>query len=125
MNRARTFGPDLASGKFTLDRLNVAGPLTGALIAVRVAFMLGAAGGGSAGSGAVQADPFTPGAAISGPVRRAFRGCLIGLRSARAGIRRRSGRSPLIWAASAGAPPPARGRLTRTSSRVTPVGGNE
>jgi aquaporin Z len=73
MNRARTFGPDLASGKFTLCRINDAGPLTGAPIAVGVAFVLGGAGGGSAGSGAARADLFIPGAAISAPARRAFR----------------------------------------------------
>ena len=49
MNPARTFGPDLASGSFTDGSVYMAALLTGALIAVGVAFVLGGAGDGSAG----------------------------------------------------------------------------
>jgi aquaporin Z len=59
MNPARTFGPDLASGKFTDYWVYVAGPLTGALIAVGLAYVLRGAGGGKAGSAAAQGDLFT------------------------------------------------------------------
>ena len=59
MNPARTFGPDLAAGKFTDYWVYVAGPLTGAAIAVGIAFVLRGAGGGRAGSAAAQGDLFT------------------------------------------------------------------
>ena len=59
MNPARTFGPDLASGKFTDYWVYVAGPLTGAVVAVGLAFVLRGRGGGRAGSGAAQGELFT------------------------------------------------------------------
>jgi aquaporin Z len=59
MNPARTFGPDLVSGTFTDYWVYIAGPLTGALLAVCIAYVLRGAGGGGAGSGAAQGDLFT------------------------------------------------------------------
>jgi aquaporin Z len=55
MNPARSFGPDLASGRFTSYWVYIAGPLAGALIAVGAAMVLRGRGGGvigrAAGSG--------------------------------------------------------------------------
>jgi aquaporin Z len=59
MNPARTFGPDLIGGKFTDYWVYVAGPLTGAVIAVGLAYVLRGAGGGRSGSAAAQGDLFT------------------------------------------------------------------
>jgi aquaporin Z len=59
MNPARTFGPDLAAGKFTDYWVYVAGPLTGAVIAVGLAYVLRGAGGGRSGSAAAQGELFT------------------------------------------------------------------
>jgi aquaporin Z len=59
MNPARTFGPDLVSGTFSDYWVYVAGPLTGALVAVAFAYALRGPGGGSAGSGAAQGGLFT------------------------------------------------------------------
>ena len=59
MNPARTFGPDLIGRDFTSYWVYVAGPLTGAVIAVAFAFVLRGAGGGRAGSAAAQGDLFT------------------------------------------------------------------
>lgn len=54
MNPARTFGPDLASLDFSAYWVYVAGPLTGAVGAVIVAFVLRGYGGGRIGSEAAQ-----------------------------------------------------------------------
>jgi aquaporin Z len=59
MNPARTFGPDLIGRDFTGYWVYVAGPLTGAAIAVAIAYVLRGAGGGHAGSAAAQGDLFT------------------------------------------------------------------
>jgi aquaporin Z len=59
MNPARTFGPDLVGGKFTGYWVYIAGPLTGALIAVGLAYVLRGAGGGRAAAMAAQGDLFT------------------------------------------------------------------
>ena len=54
MNPARTFGPDLVGRDFSDYWVYVAGPLTGAVIAVGIAYVLRGPGGGLAGSGAAQ-----------------------------------------------------------------------
>lgn len=59
MNPARTFGPDLASGNFSDYWVYVAGPITGAVVAVGIAFVLRGLGGGKSGSGAAQGALFT------------------------------------------------------------------
>ena len=59
MNPARTFGPDLVGRDFTDYWVYVAGPLTGAAIAVGFAYVLRGAGGGKSGSGAAQGDLYT------------------------------------------------------------------
>jgi aquaporin Z len=59
MNPARTFGPDLVSGTFSDYWVYVAGPLTGALVAVGIAYVLRGTGGGRSGSAAAQGDLFT------------------------------------------------------------------
>jgi aquaporin Z len=56
MNPARTFGPDLVGRDFSDYWVYVAGPLTGAVIAVGFAYVLRGAGGGKSGSGAAQGD---------------------------------------------------------------------
>ena len=59
MNPARTFGPDLVGRDFTNYWVYIAGPLTGAVLAVGIAYVLRGAGGGRAGSAAAQGDLFT------------------------------------------------------------------
>jgi aquaporin Z len=59
MNPARTFGPDLVGADFSHYWIYVAGPVTGAVLAVLVAFVLRGPGGGKSGSGAAQGDLFT------------------------------------------------------------------
>ncbi len=59
MNPARTFGPDLVARDFGQYWVYVAGPLTGAVIAVGFAYVLRGAGGGKSGSGAAQGALFT------------------------------------------------------------------
>ncbi|QWZ10072.1 aquaporin [Nocardioides panacis] len=54
MNPARTFGPDLIGADFSDFWVYIAGPLTGAVIAVGVAFVLRGYGGGRSGSAAAQ-----------------------------------------------------------------------
>jgi len=59
MNPARTFGPDLVGRDFTQYWVYVAGPLTGAVIAVGFAYVLRGSGGGKSGSAAAQGDLYT------------------------------------------------------------------
>jgi aquaporin Z len=59
MNPARTFGPDLIGRDFGQYWVYVAGPITGAVIAVGFAYVLRGAGGGKAGSAAAQGDLYT------------------------------------------------------------------
>jgi aquaporin Z len=59
MNPARTFGPDLVGGDFSCFWIYVAGPLTGAVLAVAIAFVLRGPGGGRSGSAAAQGGLFT------------------------------------------------------------------
>ena len=54
MNPARTFGPDLVGKDFSDYWVYVAGPLTGAVLAVGAAWVLRGAGGGRSGSAAAQ-----------------------------------------------------------------------
>jgi aquaporin Z len=54
MNPARTFGPDLVGKDFSDYWVYVAGPLTGAVLAVGMAWVLRGRGGGQAGSGSAQ-----------------------------------------------------------------------
>ena len=56
MNPARTFGPDLVGRDFGDYWVYVAGPLTGAAIAVGFAYVLRGSGGGKSGSAAAQGD---------------------------------------------------------------------
>ncbi|HEX4526975.1 MAG TPA: aquaporin [Gaiellaceae bacterium] len=56
MNPARTFGPDLVGRNFGSYWVYVAGPITGAIVAVGFAYVLRGAGGGRAGSAAAQGD---------------------------------------------------------------------
>jgi aquaporin Z len=66
MNPARTFGADLIAADFGAYWVYIAGPLTGAVVAVGIAFVLRGPGGGRAGSGAAQGALFTE-AARPGP----------------------------------------------------------
>jgi aquaporin Z len=59
MNPARTFGPDLVGRDWTSYWVYVAGPLSGAALAVAFAFVLRGRGGGQAESGAAQGGLFT------------------------------------------------------------------
>jgi aquaporin Z len=59
MNPARTFGPDLVGRDFSDYWVYVVGPLTGAVLAVGLAFVLRGAGGGRAGSAAAQGELYT------------------------------------------------------------------
>ena len=52
-------GPDLAGGNFSDYWVYAAGPLTGAVVAVGIAFVLRGPGGGESGSGAAQGGLFT------------------------------------------------------------------
>ena len=67
MNPARTFAPDLVGGKFTDYWAYIAGPIAGAVLAVRVAFVVRGPGGGLSGSGAAQGGLFTE---VAKPDRR-------------------------------------------------------
>jgi aquaporin Z len=59
MNPARTFGPDLVGLNFSDYWVYLLGPLTGAVIAVGIAYVLRGAGGGRSGSAAAQGELFT------------------------------------------------------------------
>lgn len=59
MNPARSFGPDLVSAHFAHYWVYVAGPLTGALLAVAVAFLLRGGGGGPTSSRIAQGGALT------------------------------------------------------------------
>ena len=59
MNPARTFGPGAVGADLSSYWVYVAGPLTGAALAVAVAFVLRGRGGGRSGSAAAQGDLFT------------------------------------------------------------------
>ena len=59
MNPARTFGPDLVGLNFSDYWVYILGPLTGAVIAVGIAYVLRGLGGGRSGSAAAQGALFT------------------------------------------------------------------
>jgi aquaporin Z len=59
MNPARTFGPGAVGAELTSYWVYVTGPLTGAALAVGVAFVLRGRGGGRSGSAAAQGALFT------------------------------------------------------------------
>jgi aquaporin Z len=59
MNPARTFGPDLIGADFSHYWVYIAGPISGAVVAVAIAFVLRGPGGGKAGSGAAQGELHT------------------------------------------------------------------
>lgn len=59
MNPARTFGPDLVSGRWDAYWVYIVGPVAGAVIAVGAAFVLRGRGGGLAGSAAAQGGLMT------------------------------------------------------------------
>ena len=59
MNPARTFGPDLVGLNFSDYWVYILGPLTGAVIAVGIAYVLRGRGGGRSGSAAAQGELFT------------------------------------------------------------------
>jgi aquaporin Z len=59
MNPARTFGPDLVGRDFTSYWVYVAGPITGAIVAVAAAYVLRGAGGGRSGSAAAEGELHT------------------------------------------------------------------
>jgi aquaporin Z len=59
MNPARTFGPDLVGLNFSDYWIYILGPLTGAVIAVGIGYVLRGPGGGRSGSAAAQGTLFT------------------------------------------------------------------
>jgi aquaporin Z len=59
MNPARTFGPDLVGLNFSDYWVYILGPLTGAVIAVGIAYVLRGRGGGRSGSAAAQGALYT------------------------------------------------------------------
>jgi aquaporin Z len=59
MNPARTFGPDLVGLNFSDYWVYILGPLTGAVIAVGIAYVLRGRGGGRSGSASAQGALFT------------------------------------------------------------------
>src|SRR5215471_6907799 len=59
MNPARTFGPDLVGLNFSDYLVYLLGPLTGAVLAVGIAYVLRGLGGGRSGSAAAQGELFT------------------------------------------------------------------
>ena len=67
MNPARTFGPDLVGRDFSDYWVYVAGPLTGALLAVGAAWILRGSGGGRSASAAAQGEIGTE---VKNPAKR-------------------------------------------------------